>query len=45
MGPHVVHSPRRTERSDSETRRVRASSRAKVKSAVVSVRTPGVLPT
>jgi hypothetical protein len=40
---HFVHSPRRRNRSLSPTRRAAAISKAKPKSAVVSVRTPGAL--
>ena len=44
-GSHVHHSPLRTEPADSTIRRETARIRAKARSAVVSVRTPGVLPT
>jgi hypothetical protein len=45
VGLHVRHFPARTKASASATRRARPMSSAKAKSAVVSVRTPGVLPT
>ena len=43
VGPHTVHPPLRTRRSPSPRRRAAASSRAKARSAVASVSTPGVL--
>jgi hypothetical protein len=45
MSPHSVNLPARVYASASTTRRAVARRRAQVKSAVVSVRTPGVLVT